>query len=424
MKKSKITVAAIAMVASFAFTGCGPLSNLFSIRDNPFSKMDIAGATNLCIGKSTSKGRAADDMDKIYKILEDGGIEEVKYYNHNGKEVKIKKNAPDIIAPVGDDFLFIGYGQEYDQYLNSYLVNKKTGAAYDMNTDFGSVGRFIGTEAFAQEPVVKTDGKGYAYYIAVSREEADTSPIVKVDLSGIENLKVTNATPKNFRCTSFEVSSSGALMYTNQNNSYGKQARTSANGIKNIPRDCFYFTNREGDLYYISSYTLYKFVDDFDEDDEKLGECSEPLYISTSTSFKLTFDKKVIILSQNGDITEIYNEALTPRKITLDGLSFKQIDVTGATENYLYVAGVDSTLKNRFVRISLADNSWTNVVEPASYEVTSFTADEKTGYTIGANRMADGVKVIFTIDFDATENSIKILDESSGIEVAQMQRVN
>ena len=97
--------------------------------------VDIVDAQSVFISKGSynRSARDAGETQKMFKITEDGYIEEIKYYDDDGNEMKIEQT-PCFIQTINDIYIYVGfgYGEGPDGIDSSYLVRKSDGAVFDM----------------------------------------------------------------------------------------------------------------------------------------------------------------------------------------------------------------------------------------------------------------------------------------------------
>lgn len=83
--------------------------------DSVLKFLDIQNAKNLYIGTSNSGTRSARNAattQKLFKITEEGYVEEVKYLDENKKEITISQQ-PTVIQNVNDEYVFVGFWVEF-----------------------------------------------------------------------------------------------------------------------------------------------------------------------------------------------------------------------------------------------------------------------------------------------------------------------
>lgn len=93
-----------------------------------------------------------------------------------------------------------------------------------------------------------------------------------------------------------------------------------------------------------------------------------------------------------------------------------------ATENYYYIAGVDTANNNFFIKVNPLTDTYTQILNGNDYELLSFVASESGGITFNALRMSDGKKVIGKVGING--GSVQILDEESNVQISYLERIN
>lgn len=428
MKKSKIVFASLAASFAVLFSSCNGLLDLVTHnKEKPFAVMDIADAKNVFIAQKNDDGSgtraASDDKNVIYKILEDGSIEPVKYMNEKGKEMKVRINEPTKLESINEDFIFVGYGDGM-MYYNAYLVNKKTGAAYDMVTKLGTP--IDQPQAYMNAPTVQTDKKNRAYIMTRDMNDYYPLQVVRIDLSGNDSLRADVYSDPDKAAQNFTVDAEGNMLYTYANENppiKGSIAKLASTGrIQALGFVRSKWLAPDGNIYYhdSSDYNIYKL--NFNNGIEAEKVFPEISMGVENGEYLFTVKGKIIRLTSYSGFVKMHDGDKAPAEISTIDMSSSQIFDACTTENYYYLSGVDNANKNRFVRIDPDTDEVFDILKPNTYEVHTFSADEGKAYTFNGIRMADGNLVIGTVNWDGT--GLKILDEDSGINAVYMNRIN
>ena len=385
--------------------------------DSVLKFLDIKNAQNLYISTSNTGTRSAGDSattQKLFKITEEGYVEEVKYLDENKKEITISQQ-PTVIQTVNEEYIFVGFGSS-DSISTSYLVRKTDGAVFDMTKAGNPVKN---SSDYKNAPMIKTDKKNNMYFFVFST-------VVKVDLNGIDSLVATTIADSEDYVTYFDVDLNGNVIYRG----YPRDCIWKSNGsIQNLESMSAFWIGPDGYIYLnkenpLNEYTIYKIIVDDSYNIEEIPYADFGGYnlYSRENTFRVEIKSRLLSISSYGEILELYNESVAPRAVRFDSWGIASITTVGATENYYYIAGVDSNGKNFLARIDPKDDSYVNLLPQGGYEVHSFTVSESDGIIFTALRPSDGKEVIGQIGIDGGE--VTVLDEKSGIRITYLERIN
>lgn len=399
--------------------------------DSVLKFLDIQNAKNLYIGTSNSGTRSAGDAattQKLFKITEDGYVEEVKYLDENKKEITISQQ-PNVIQNVNDEYVFVGFGWSQDYIERSYLVRKTDGAVFDM-TKVGNPNEIYND--FKNSQRIKTDGKNNMYFLSY---DTQSLRIVKVNLNGIDALNSSFISASTDYVDVFDVDWNGNVIYDGMHKElshYFSRIRKVNGSFENIESNLsvmtswmgfdgnfYFFSLDEGneeywhgikkmtiDETYKTNYEICSYVND---------------WFSRSGCSKIILKDKMFFIG-GASILEVFNEGKEMKKIELANLNIQSTLAVTSTENYYYILGVDTSSQKFLIRVNPNDHSYINLLSQNEYDVYAFTASETDGITFNALRMSDGKKIIGKVGIDGGD--VTVIDEESDVEITYLERIN
>jgi hypothetical protein len=326
----------------------------------------------------------------------------------------------------------VGFGPANNVINSSYLVRKTDGAVFNMGKA-GNPTRGSGISSFSNEKLLKLDNNNNLYYLS---GYAPKTTVFKINLNGINSLSSISLTPTTDNVTSFDVDSQGNIIYSyNQfstnssvSSSSGFRIRKANGGLYNPNNASGFWIDLNGKITYISPHTTYPISNtiknviidnNYNVSEETYGSLS---YIfSTYSSYKIELANRILIISGN-NIYEVFNPSNTPRTVSLNNLTIRNIKSVMATENYYYIAGVDTANNNFFIKVNPLTDAYTQILNGNDYELLSFVASESAGITFNALRMSDGKKVIGKVSING--GTVQILDEESNVQISYLERIN
>jgi len=133
------------------------------------SRMDISGAKALVIASKNTAGSALirageNNPNKVYKLTEDGLMIEVTFYDESGNEVSSELYYPEYIEDINDDYIFMKFGNNIQP--NHYIVNKRTGAAFQMENWITTYVDVLGQQNYFHSEASGDTFDGNAYYLS------------------------------------------------------------------------------------------------------------------------------------------------------------------------------------------------------------------------------------------------------------------
>jgi hypothetical protein len=157
--------------------------------------IDIADAINLFIAPGS----------KLFKITDDENIQQVSYFDENGKTMTpIQK--PSSVYNVNDDYVIIVFGNN-----NGYLTRKSDGAVFTLPSDCIPAKKLQEGNNFKNAQKIQTDNYGNIYYQAGN--SSGLPGIVKLNIANPKNIVKTNCLPSGEGTTAFAVSPEGHIIY-------------------------------------------------------------------------------------------------------------------------------------------------------------------------------------------------------------------
>lgn len=455
------------------------------------AKFNISNAKNLYIASKGSSSRTllqggggndagstntavtANGDEKLYKIVanEDGTekTEEVTCSDSEGKAVT-PAETPIAVYSVTDTYLFIGYGTSTANLSKAYLVNKSTGAAFDM----ANAGMPVApVEDFRNASIIKTAGEKKdatsIYYITLNNS---VRKVVKVDLSNPESLTSTVVSTATDNVMNFDADIAGNIMYKAKDSSdtLVLRFRSTSGGLKNFTvtqysSDCRW-VGLDGYIYHITfvpdtsennwiskSYIKKITVDssnNITEEDYAEGGAPDRKYC-----WKLNFSNKIImVVDQYDNLTqgaayEVMNSSKTPKQVAgfpdLSngygyGTDIGKVKAACASDNYWFVASKNDNSDTFLMSSAITDdivettpgvkgkdlgetkNKSLKKILDSAYDVYALTAVETEGITFNALRMSDGKKIIGKVGING--GAVTTINEEGDAKVICLERVN
>lgn len=417
------------------------------------TKFNIANAKNIYIAKKGSSTQSARSLvalqgggssdeengdasnvitstgdEAIYKITDEGNIEEVSCTNENDEEVT-PEETPVVIYRVNDDYIIIGYGESSVKITKSYIVKSSTGAAYDLTKAGMPVSP---TNDFKNAKLIKTVGTN-VYYLTY-KADGSSRQVVKIDLSGVDSLTSTVMSLEDDNVQNFEVDKDGNIAYRTANNSY--RFVKAAGGFENFsptPYGGVFWADADGYIRYIKDnsgtaqiikITLSNGTISKTETDVTEINNSAPLlnFLSKGSNLKLDVTNygSIIVCLDEKDSSVYMLDTKSARKWRESTL--KSVVTVGQSENYYYLAGNNSAGSSCLKRIKPDNNhTYENFLTEATYDVYAFTVSETDGITFNALRYSDGKKVLCSVA--TVGGDVNVIDESNSIKVSCLERI-
>ena len=439
------------------------------------AKFNISNAKNLYIASKGSSSRTllqggggndagstntavtANGDEKLYKIVanEDGTekTEEVTCSDSEGAAVT-PADTPIAIYSVTDTYLFIGYGTSTANLSKAYLVNKSTGAAFDM----ANAGMPVApVEDFRNASIIKTAGEkkdATSIYYLTSKDNKKV--VVKVDLSNPESLTSTVVSTATDNVMNFDADIAGNIMYKAKDSSdtLVLRFRSTSGGLKNFTvtqysSDCRW-VGLDGYIYYNAKKITV------DSSNTITTETySAPLGLKRKYCWKLNFSNKIImVVDQYDNLTqgaayEVMNSSKTPKQVAgfpdlsngyNYGTDIGKVKAACASDNYWFVASKNDNSDTFLMSSAITDdivettpgvkgkdlgetkNKSLKKILDSAYDVYALTAVETEGITFNALRMSDGKKIIGKVGING--GAVTTINEEGDAKVICLERVN
>lgn len=424
------------------FTGCESSLN----KKSSIAKMNIGDATTLFIASSANgmakispKGNndVAVATKRLFKITEDGVVEDVVYTDEEGNEITETYIPENMYFIENSPYFFADFG-----YEGMFLVNKETGDVYKTSMD-NQGGYLIDNMQlekfgfFENSPFATTDDKGNIYY----RWYEDTSVRVhKIDISNINLFTDKALTPVNEDVYEFVVSEEGDLVYQFINCSLpncpsGRRFRSLDGRLSSVFEDSYdgvVFRGLDGELFvfdliwdseesdYFSLVQKTCFSDNgilsFDTISyQKIGESVQ----SSSSKYLIVLPYKVLMIYLNSSAVVLDSRNKSEVGMSFDINDNMRITDLHYTDSYIYCCG---EIEGNFslVRIDPYTYSKDVIMQNNDYEIYSFTVLDDETIMFNGLRLSDGKNIIASIE---KNGKFKILDETLNSQESVLERI-
>tara|TARA_B100000470_G_C19747502_1_gene372168 strand:+ start:176 stop:1099 length:924 start_codon:yes stop_codon:yes gene_type:complete len=182
---------------------------------NDLQYIDIANAKSLFISNST--GRTSSRLlgnkgNKLFKLTEDGAVEEVEYKDEDNKTHTIT-SSPIAVDVVDENYIVFSFGSGVRNINSCYLTNKETGTVYVLGDNESASKSKCPLPQESRDKKILTDGKGNLYYRYYGGEDGSRYSIRQVNYSNPENIVATQYTDDDESIENFVVDSEGNTAY-------------------------------------------------------------------------------------------------------------------------------------------------------------------------------------------------------------------
>ena len=306
------------------------------------AKMNVADAVCVVVGPPTlvdTIGASVNDGWILYKVMENGSIQPVTYYDKYGQTIEDRTMWPSVVHSIRNTpYICITYAPYSNLYV---LVNTETEAAYISPIEIKDA---------------TLDASGNMYF--VKREDGGNNRVVKIDLTDPDNVTMKNISVLSDKYATLRaVSADGDVAYVCQTNTVELLYRIKArNGRVNSilpPGNGCVFTGLDGKIHmfydwYWITYTIredgtyqeeYTMVPEYyhvekSETDEIKGSLGNNTYVIAP--FK---DRILCLYPWNGNlvIADSENkEEITGAIIPYTEAAFPIFKSACVTDNYFY----------------------------------------------------------------------------------------
>jgi hypothetical protein len=397
----------------------GTNENNNSNESTKLAKIDITNATNLFIAPA-SNSRAADraasgESTKLFKITNEGYIQEVSYVDENGNGLTYFQS-PSNIYNATDDYVIICFSDE------GYLTRKSDGAAFILpSTSVPSHYSQTGSN-FKNIKKIQTDSIGNIYY--QEDDSSGSSMVIRLDTTDPNNIIKTDYLPSLDTTDSFVVSPEGHIIYDTYTGGQGiTRIKKSNGGLYNLPKPQIgFYIGLDGkiklmDVQTVTSVTIDSAFNvittttfyDGTPFNDNYGDAP----FSIEGKFLLYFENKIFIL---GERRAYEIEGDNPREIKLP----ITISDAAQSDSYYYVSGYDTANQPALLKVDPITDVYQYIFQPNLYDVYQFNISNNDVVTFTALRMADGAKVVGTVS--ATGN-ITVLFTTLDAESVILERI-
>ena len=360
---------------------------------------------------ATGNRNSAAQNNRLFKITNDGIVEEVSYLDESGNTITNTFVPEMIYAIPKSDYLVATINS------SSYLIRKSDGAVFVLsallggNNDSGSrTGGYVNSDFIVQ------DTSKNLYFKGGDR-------VYKLDISNPNSITSSPITPDTEAAWNFTVSAKGDVFY--QTSSAYRVAKSNG-GLYNIPYSGITlnsWTGLDGKIKYITGnravYTVNIDASGNVLIDEKarnfqLGPFYNPVNI-------LRFSNRIILMESDVyyPIQEVDNESNSPRSINLS-YSINTIKKAINSENYYYLSGLNKSQQPFLIKVNPVNDAVTELLKAGDYDIYAMIVNNNDELIFNALRMSDGVKVIGKISSTGT---LQIIDTKLDTEVTTLERI-
>jgi len=443
-------VGMVAVVGS----GCGVLEYGESTGGGlSLGRVGIAGASGVMLaGEESSTAARFGRQDffyeprsgtgsqlSLFKIDDSGNITPVDYEDDTGDSIS-GGVTPTQIYQANSDYLLMtfqfdltapelsGYDSDESTLPKLYLVRKSDGAV------FAFPARIQGIVGTGQSPI-QTDRDGNIYFLGSVYNEPGN--IYKVNVADPVNLSIQVYQPPGVTLDYWiqtqglwSVSADGNLAYDS-----GPRIKKANGGIYNGSAEARAWVAPDGEFYYVDSslgsvwppsFKVQKLVFDSSYNatisdyggalSENLGGCDQVVR-GKLMGYGAGFG------SMLGSGSVCYDPvANAPSTFSVSGVS--RVSRSGASDQYYYFSGVDTSNQDILVRLDPDNFSTLPLLPTGDYSIYQFSVSPDDQVTFSALRYNDGKKVFGKIDASGSSPVVTILDESINAPAQSLIRIN
>lgn len=382
---------------------------------NKLSKIDIKNSNTLFIAPSKNNVKSADQSNRLFKITNDGIVEEVSYLDESGERIT-ETFVPEMIYSIPkSDYLVatINY--------SNYLIRKSDGAVFVLdaklggNNDSGSrTGGYVNSNFIVQDTTKNL------YYRNGDR-------IYKLYVSNPYKITSSPITPNTETAWNFTVSAKGDIFY--QTSSAYRVAKSNG-GLYNIPYGGITlnsWTGLDGKIKYATN-DRFLFTVNIDANGNTSIEKKDlniqlgGLYYPVSI---VRFNDRIILLNHDPKsigmhpFQEVENKLNTPRKIIFS-YGINTIKRVINSENFYYISGLNSAQQPFLIKVNPTNDSVKELYNAGDYDIYEMNVSNNDELIFNALRMSDGIKVIGKISSTGTLN---IIDTKLDAEITTLERI-
>jgi hypothetical protein len=454
------------------FTSCEKSESYRNERrvEGKFSFLDVLNARALILGGNetmtkSDKSRSVTSENSIFKITEDGVVQEIKYWQidtiyietDNGQEIKIDSiELTNIVYPVhifnaDENHLIVCFEQLNEEnpshpWEYEFLVRLTDGAVFELPPGYRPMTRWTHyNQMFRNEEVsviIQRDDAGNIYFVG-------KDDIQKLSTQNPENItmqQVTSGSIPGEGVSNFRVNGSGHIIFNSGGISTPGNTRIRFNngGLAYPEKNIIPFWRGFDNNFYFSftpSYEAGKIslpviekltIVNGQVTYQRIGEVDHPAavltYMRNSFIFKIRNTNKIVAMEfsdpmeQEGKVVaEVYNTENQVRAFAMSELGITKVNIGISSDNYYYLSGMNGNqpvlLK---VNPSVFPHQAQHLVPRGSYDVYKMTVTSDDYVLIHSLRMSDGNIVVSQI---SPSGEITQLDDI-GTDVIQLVRIN
>ncbi len=414
------------------FVGCESSIN----KKSSIAKMNIGDATTLFIASSANgmakispKGNndVATATKRLFKITEDGVVEEVAYTDEDGNEITESFTPSNMWFIENSPYFFADFG-----YEGMFLVNKETGDVYKTSIDSEggylidnmNLGKF---GFFENSPFATTDDKGNIYY---RWYEGTSVRVHKIDISNINLFTDKALTPITDDVDRFVSSTNGELFYKYYSDGYKYRLRSA--GGKLIPfslsadsyLDNIAFRGLDGKLHIFDRECLQtvSFADYGNITLDTIINVRDLMYDlgCDAAPYLVTLENRILAIGKSSAAMVLDSDNkddITENVFDInDNMRIRDLHYT---DSYIYCCG---EIEGNFslVRIDPYTYSKDVIMQNNDYEIYSFAVLDDETIMFNGLRLSDGKNIIASIE---KNGKFKILDETLNSQESVLERI-
>ncbi len=426
----KKPIMALFLAAALTAVGCG----IAEKKSDELHKLDIADAGTLFIASNQNMKRSVENEQTggymhtagesgggtLFKITNDGYVEEVNYFDEDGNEISYTLFPSDIYN-VNHDYLIVIFGEG----TTGYLVRKSDGAVFTL-MDVGTPNKGFG--GYRNWPPVHSDTENNAYYLVADDLGQDMwiHHVLRINLDNPARLTAQVISPTEENVDFFYVNTTGDVLYNGMNTT--PRIILSEGGLVNTPPFMTEFWTGGDEQFYGIEYRhhgAYQIkrlgIENRELVTENYGKASD-IWFQTDRATILNLQEKVYLIfdgDQGGEVFEVYNSEANPKRV--HELGMHTIRNAVASDQYYYLSGTDDANRPALIKVEAQTNTPASLMQPGNFDIYTMTVSQKDVLIFSALRMQDGKRVIGEIGPDG---SITILDEELDADIIVLERIN
>ncbi|MDE5418454.1 hypothetical protein L3049_10580 [Labilibaculum sp. DW002] len=375
-------------------------------------KFDFSNAKGVFLAPGSNTKSTENTSNKIFKITEDGYVLEVQIEDENGKDVT-SKQVPIDIRVMSENYIDILFES------GEYLVRLSDGAAFS----------FDGATPKVRKPFPEYNGEEFSSNGNEIIYITENDELIALDVVNPNSLSFKLLSASGDKVDSFCADSDGNVIYSSYDDGDNRvlRYRNASNGFELLPgtyqnihthfwtdpddNNIFFFNS---DNNYIQKINTTPFTVNNFGNKEPLGG------MYTHNLLKIKNKNRVIAISSDEYIYDLYNNNQDVRSILITAFGLKSLKFGAASDNYYYVIGLNDTGKANLLKIDPTDDSY-EVLINGSYDISKLDVSPNDEIIFNALSMADGKNVIGEID---PSGNINIIDETINSQVTVLERIN